>query len=100
MAFSKEDKNINRNGRPKGTVNKSTEQIRNFYQSFLETNMTKIQQLFDEVAAENPSKAIELILKTSEFVLPKMKAIEVSGMETPEPQTLTIKIIGSKGEAA
>ena len=77
MAFSKEDKTINRNGRPKGTVNKSTEQIRNFYQSFLETNMEKMQQLFDEVAAENPSKAIELILKVSEFVIPKLKAVEV-----------------------
>lgn len=97
--MSKGGKRLNA-GRPKGTPNRTTKEVRQQFEHLLNNNIDKLQSLFDKVAEENPTKAIELILKVSEFVLPKMKAVEVSTMETPEPQELTIRIINSKSEAA
>ena len=36
------------------------------------------QELLDKVAEKNPQKALELLLKLSEFALPKLRAIEVN----------------------
>jgi len=80
-------------GRPAGSENKLTKEIRQQYQNLLDNNIGKLQDLLDKVAEENPTKAIELILKVSEFVLPKLRAVEVP--EPPqEPQELTITIVG------
>jgi hypothetical protein len=40
--------------------------------------MGRLQELLDKVAEKNPQKALELLLKLSEFVLPKLRAIEVN----------------------
>ena len=40
--------------------------------------MGRLQELLDKVAEKNPQKALELMLKLSEFVLPKLRAIEVN----------------------
>jgi hypothetical protein len=34
--------------------------------------------LFDKAAEKNPQKALELLLKLSEFAIPKLRAIEVN----------------------
>ena len=46
-----------------------------------------MQSLFDEVAEDNPQKAIELLLKIIEFVLPKMKSTELNVSREIEPIT-------------
>ena len=38
----------------------------------------RLQELFDKVAEKNPQKALELLLKLSEFATPKLRAIEVN----------------------
>jgi hypothetical protein len=40
--------------------------------------MGRVQELSDKVTEENPQKALELMLKLSEFALPKLTAIEVN----------------------
>ena len=53
-----------------------------------------MQELFDKVAEKNPQKAIELMLKLSEFVLPKLRAIEVNNESEEAMHTsLNINII-------
>ena len=58
-------------GRQKGTPNKATVRLREAFTELLEDNMGKVQELFDKVAEKNPQKALELLLKLSEFALPK-----------------------------
>lgn len=60
-------------GRPKGTPNRTTKEVRQLFENLLSANIDNLQILLDKVAEENPTKAIELILKMSEFVLPKPK---------------------------
>ena len=65
-------------GRQKGTPNKSTARLRDAFTELLEDNMGKVQEFLDKVAEKSPQKALELLLKLSEFVLPKLRAIEVN----------------------
>ena len=55
--------------------------------------MGKVQELFDKVAEKNPQKALELLLKLSEFALPKLRAIEVNNESEDKQTSLNIKII-------
>lgn len=75
-----------RAGRPKGTPNKTTQQVKELFAKLLCDNENQIQSLFDRVAIDNPAKAIELFLKMSEFVLPKPKAeIKETTYTKPQP---------------
>jgi len=65
-------------GRQKGTANKATARLREAFTGLLEDNMGRVQELFDKVAEKNPQKALELLLKLSEFAIPKLRAIEVN----------------------
>ena len=52
--------------------------LREAFTDLLEGNMGRLQELLDKVAEKNPQKALELLLKLSEFALPKLRAIEVN----------------------
>ena len=81
-------------GRQKGTPNKATAKLREASTDLLEDNMGQVQELFDKVAEKNPQKALELMLKLSEFVLPKLRAIEVNNESEEAIHTsLDIRII-------
>lgn len=60
-------------GRKKGVPNKTTKTVREMYTAFVEHNAEKAQALFDRVARKNPAKALEILAKLSEFVLPKLR---------------------------
>ena len=60
-------------GRQKGTANKATTRLREAFTGLLEGNIGRLQELLDKVAEKNPQKALELLLKLSEFVLPKLR---------------------------
>lgn len=69
----------NPNGRPKGSVNKSTKQVRQAYQNLVEMNLDNMTQWLSQVAAENPEKAMTLMLQLSEFIIPKLARTELTG---------------------
>lgn len=89
--MSKGGKRLNA-GRPKGTPNRTTKEVRQQFEHLLNNNVDKLQNLFDKVAEENPTKAIELILKISEFVLPKLRSTELK-QDTDPINNLKIEII-------
>ena len=80
-------------GRQKGTANKATARLREAFTGLLEGNISRVQELFDKVAEKNPQKALELMLKLSEFVLPKLRAIEVNNQPEDKHTSLDIRII-------
>ena len=80
MAFKKGEV-TNPNGRPKGKPNKTTAEIRDAYQRLVEENLTNMTLWLADVAADNPEKAMDLMLKLSEYMIPKLARQEVTGAE-------------------
>jgi len=74
MPFKENDVSINRNGRPTGTLNKTTTEIKEMFKNLLENNIDRLQSDFD---ALQPNERIKYFLDLASFVIPKQKAIEV-----------------------
>ena len=70
-------------GRPKGSVGKSNNKIRDTFQLLLENNIEKIQEDLNELA---PKDRIKLLLDLSNYILPKLRTTEYKG----EAQNITI----------
>ena len=81
MPFEKGDDRINRNGRPKGSKNKITEEIRAAFQMVLENRLPDLERLLMQVAHEDPAKAIELMLKLSNRFLPELSRQELTAKD-------------------
>ena len=80
MGFKKGEV-TNPKGRPKGKPNKTTAEIREAYQKLVEDNLTNMTEWLTQVAAENPEKAMDLMLKLSEYMIPKLARQEVTGAD-------------------
>jgi hypothetical protein len=68
----------NPNGRPKGQVNNSTERIKEAYTDLLEGNLPNIQNWLNMVAAEDPARALDFLMKLSPFVVPKKQQNDIT----------------------
>ena len=68
-------------GRPKGSKNKITEEIRAAFQMVLENRLPDLERLLMQVAHEDPAKAIELMLKLSNRFLPELSRQEITGAD-------------------
>jgi hypothetical protein len=82
---NKRPPNAGRRGRKPGTPNVVTAGTREMFKAFVEGNSGKVQGLFDRVARKNPAKALEILTRFSEFVLPRLHRTELSATITPEP---------------
>jgi hypothetical protein len=72
-------------GRPKGVPNKSTAIVREAIANLLERNAPNMDRWLNEVAQEDPYKALDLMNKLSEYHIPKLARTEVTGKDG-EPQ--------------
>ena len=79
MPFKGGDENINREGRPKGVPNKTTKQIREAYQKLTEDNLDRMSIWISQVASEDPAKAMDIMIRLSEYIIPKLARTEVTG---------------------
>jgi hypothetical protein len=82
MAFQK-GKVANPNGRPKNSKNKVTKATRELFQMLIDNNL---ERLLAEVAKSDPKAAVEILVKMSEFVLPKLSRVQ---QEVDETQRIT-----------
>jgi hypothetical protein len=64
----------NTNGRPKGSLNKTTASIKEAYTKLVEGN---IEQLKTDLKALTAKDRIKAILELSKFILPTIKAVEI-----------------------
>jgi hypothetical protein len=60
-----------------GKPNKATHEIREAFKLLVEDNLDNLKQWLKDVAAEDPERAIEILLKMSEFVVPKLQRQEI-----------------------
>ena len=77
--FKGGDHNINRAGRKPGTKNKNTKLIREAYQKLTEDNLDNMNRWLMQVSHDDPAKAMELMLKLSEYIIPKLQRQEITG---------------------
>ena len=69
----------NPNGRPKGSLNKNTKHIREAYQKLTEHNLDNMSIWISQVASEDPAKAMDIMIRLSEYILPKLARTELTG---------------------
>lgn len=67
MPFIKNDPKINKSGRPKGVPNKTTDQLRGMFQTFLEANIDTLQNDFDML---EPKDRLSFIERMAKLILP------------------------------
>ena len=80
-SFKGGDENINRNGRPKGSKNRATKHIREAYQKLTEDNLDNMSIWLAQIASEDPAKAMDTMIRLSEYILPKLARTELTGNE-------------------
>ncbi len=69
----------NPNGRPKGKPNKTTKHIREAYQKLTEDNLANMSLWLADIAADDPAKAMDTMIRLSEYILPKLARTELTG---------------------
>ena len=88
MAFEKGNKLA---GTRKGIPNKTTLEIRNAFQLLIENNQDKMQLWLTETAMEEPARALEIILKMSEYIVPKLSRTEVKAEITDKSIVINLR---------
>ena len=68
----------NPNGRPKGTPNKVTGEIRTAFRQLIEDNLQNIEKWLHQTAKEHPERALMFIVRLSDFVIPKLQSMELT----------------------
>lgn len=79
-------------GRPKGIPNKSTSMVREAIANLLERNAPQMDKWLNQVAQEDPYKALDLMNKMAEYHIPKLARTEVTGKDgAPQQHVVTWK---------
>jgi len=76
-------------GRKKGTPNKTTKEIKEAFELIVDNNLNNIDEWIKNIADDNPEKAINIILKFAEYVLPKLNKTEYTETKDDEYENLT-----------
>jgi hypothetical protein len=71
-------------GRPKGSKNKITQEIREAFQMVLENRLPDLENWIMLTAQDDPAKAVDLLLKLSNRFLPELSRQELTGADGEE----------------
>ena len=83
-------KGIKTGGRTVGTVNKTTAEIREHFQSLVSDNL---EQLNNDLKSLEPLQRLKMIIELSKFVVPTLKATELTTDSRNGFQPITINFI-------
>ena len=78
-------------GRPKGIPNKTTTEIREAFSELLQGNL---EQLKVDIASLEPASRVKLLLDMAQFVVPKLRNVD---LKTDEKEIVTIDFNESIG---
>lgn len=70
-----------RAGRPKGTPNRATADVRMAMAQLAEGNIERVQKWLDRVARKDPARALDLFLRLLEYYIPKLQRSEFTGKD-------------------
>jgi hypothetical protein len=77
-------------GRNKGTSNKDTAEIRNSFKLLIENNLKQLEQ---DLKGLEPIDRIKAILELAKFVIPLLKATEITEVSTIEREPIKFVVI-------
>ena len=89
MGFDTNKERINTGGRPKGSMNKATSEIRERYLNLIEGNF---DQLEADLKCLKANERIKAIIELSKFILPTLKATEMSLNNETKFQAIEIEL--------
>ena len=92
MAFEKNDKRINRSGRPVGALNRSTEQMKLNLARATNNTLNYLSEDLEKIRKKDPEKAIELALKLMEYTIPKLSRTEVKAEIEQKVHQISVNI--------
>lgn len=81
---------LNPKGRPKGSLNNTTKEIREFLGLIIDENKTQLQT---DLKSLEPKDRIKVILEMMRFVLPTLKSIENQNDKVNPNTEIIVKII-------
>jgi len=79
-------------GRPKGSPNRSTEMMKRNISRAVNNQLDELKNDLDEIRKKDPVLAIKLITKLMEYVMPKMRAVDMEGSMKVENELKEINI--------
>jgi predicted lipase len=85
------NKRVKTGGRAKGTPNKITTEIKDVFKQIIECNLSQIET---DIMELNPKDRIDVILKLSEYVLPKLQRSSIE----MERENNGLEIVVIRGE--
>ena len=66
-------------GRPKGSLNRTTEMMRLNIARAVNNTLDTIQTDLEKIKKEDPVKAMELSMKLMEYAMPKLRSVDING---------------------
>jgi hypothetical protein len=87
-------------GRKKGTPNKATRDVRKAFAALLERSAPKLASWLDQVAADDPARALDIVTRLAEYHIPKLAKSEhkVEELSTVRIVNLTGVRVGGGGK--
>lgn len=83
-------------GRPAGVPNRVTVEFRETVRRLLEENSENVSKWLAEVAAQDPDKALDKLVKLAEFAAPKLARTEIAGdPDKPINANLTVSFVNA-----
>lgn len=88
-------------GRPPGSVNKATREFRETVTRLLESNAENVARWLEQVAADDPDKALQRLAQLAEFAAPKLSRSEVKAEVDIPVSRIQIEVVraGTDGQA-
>jgi hypothetical protein len=83
----------NPNGRPVGSNNTDTNLVKEVYGQVVNTNLENVNDWIEEAGRTSPLQAIKLILKMSDYVLPKLS--RVRHIQEVKEMNVTLQVVKS-----
>jgi hypothetical protein len=82
----------NKNGRPKGVPNKTTQQIKEMIVGLVGNQMEKWPVVIDKMMKDDPAEAMKITGKLIDYVLPRQTKIDLEGELKHKIEKITIEI--------
>jgi hypothetical protein len=77
-------------GSRKGVPNKATHEIRQAFEMLMTDNLDNMKIWLSDVASEDPERALNIMIKMAEFIVPKLQRTEVKAEVTDKSVTINL----------